>query len=346
MDDLKAFEAQGVSVFEGDLTSEELVAAHYLMKALGHSVQGLNKTDLFHILNLYTAKLIHDEAVNRGMGDSCREFKATETVFDTFGLYMDARESQSSADSFCASPVVCYRCCERGHIARGCKRFRCFRCSEEGHVISGCRKKRAPVSPAVSSREGSRFFSDGGEESVSRKAAAPSVNGSVVVSTVPRIAPRPAPRTSLQVSAPVPVVAEAPVSDYSDPDEEIDAGSHVDSRLDDSQDSQSDCEGLHEFPDSEDRQEDQEDTNSDESDGCGLVCGVGDQDQDRPCWTYLSDELGFDCTDLCLTDFLSMLESDPSLLDQQSSLEIVEAAKEELAEVKRTGVHPYKYLYQ
>ena len=70
-----------------------------------------------------------------------------------------------------------------------------------------------------------------------------------------------------------------------------------------------------------------------------------DEDQIKPCWTYLSDDLGCDCRNMHLREFLTVLETDPFVLDSQSRTEIMDAILEELAAIKTGYVTPYADFY-
>ena len=70
-----------------------------------------------------------------------------------------------------------------------------------------------------------------------------------------------------------------------------------------------------------------------------------EQDQDRPCWTYLSEDVGFDCSNMVLHDFFDYLKSDHCVLDSQQRADILECIEEEWVDVKN-GLSMYSHLYQ
>ena len=63
-----------------------------------------------------------------------------------------------------------------------------------------------------------------------------------------------------------------------------------------------------------------------------------EDDQGWPAWTYLSDELGCDCTRWKLCDFLSFVKSNPDALDPYVLDDVLESAQEDLAECRNNGL--------
>lgn len=138
------------------------------------------------------------------------------------------------------------------------------------------------------------------------------------------VAPRPAPRRSLQVVAPALCTMERSAEDSV-------------GETEGSMQQESDFEVSMDHGDSE---------GCDDQDAEESSFLFDDEDQDRPCWTYMSEHIGVDCRNMCLTDFVSLLESGSTPLDPQSCAEIIEAVREEMNEVKHTGCSPYLHLFQ
>ena len=71
-----------------------------------------------------------------------------------------------------------------------------------------------------------------------------------------------------------------------------------------------------------------------------------DSDQDRPCWTYVSEEAGIDCTDMTLSEFLAFVETDMCPFGEQEKVELLEQARFEHEQIKQGFPNRYYYLYQ
>ena len=340
------------------LSSDEQVVTFYLMKMYDYSFENVTKEDLLSLAQLCAAnmaKVVYPE--------NAEQIESVESIPLT---YLDTRQEDcvQSESTWSSRPVVCYRCNLRGHIARGCKHFKCFRCHEVGHTISGCRKRRSSADPGRT-----RCMADTGK-TASQVSSCPVTPSAGDISSVGR--PTHGSTSSHSTSSgtssiavhtsslcnhssqspsvpdPVPPGAGGDVPDIleSDADEdEVDDASasaaefHGQVSVGDHSDSESVRLNLRmECGDS-----DVEDRDSD-------VDEVGDhrdsEEQGHPCWTYLSDIIGFDSRDMCLREFFDYLESDANALDNDMQSEILDIIKEERAD---TGNNPYKqywYMYQ
>ena len=324
------------------LNSDEEVVASYLMKLYGYQIQCVTVEDLIYLTELCAMTLvkeIHPDCVT----------VCDKNIAHVVNM-LDERQEESDLKGSVWSrpPVVCYRCKVRGHIAKGCKHFKCFRWHEVGHTVIGCRKRRSDASPSTSRQSvsstghGDQTDCAAKELFVSHKCSLPS---------------------SSALSGDVPQESEA---DEDDADHEDDADFEAKEdeaahELDSSQGGGcSDCDSLGMnlqldcVSDDEDLVRDCDVGDGDRSDAqdkdseCGITCG-GDMDseeQGRPCWTYLSDVVGDDTSDMCLRDFLDYLESDCNTLGCVEQAEILSIIQEEKSDIHSDPYLKYWYMYQ
>ena len=76
----------------------------------------------------------------------------------------------------------------------------------------------------------------------------------------------------------------------------------------------------------------------------GSEC-TDDEDIDQPCWTFLSDDLGIDCSRMCLSEFFTYLEDHPSVLSSNDRDEIFAVIREEMDDVSKGLRINYADLY-
>lgn len=161
------------------LSSDESVIGHYLMKILGLQINSINRKDLYYLMLFYLeedkfrhvilkcedGKLLQhsqnqaDEFERRMKchGVEIQQEDSNQTCISRLGKYLNDRDQASTGTTInevSGLKIICYRCKKPGHIARGCKDFRCFRCHEIGHVISGCRKPRKTKSVPIPKQSG------------------------------------------------------------------------------------------------------------------------------------------------------------------------------------------------
>ena len=355
---------EGVSA---ELDNGEEIVTHYLLKLLGLPLfDKIDRFDLMYLSDLYAGKLMYE--LHKLGPDSSEEWKKEVHVREWLRMQQKAERQRVSVPECQRTPVVCFRCKLPGHIARGCKQFRCFRCFELGHTVNGCRKHRSSIttsssgmSPSTSREEEARTPSSGTSSEFSRMLSAE-------VSTLAQC-PKDCKHENA-MSCPLVVLTEKiRPADMATTDDETMAGNtesgddDVDAGLDSDQDDDcasdggsdglllrlegavseqdDDCEQVNDDAD-EQVDHDSDSVNEDNY----VLTKFNEEDDDRPCWTYLSEEAGVDCTDMALHDFLEYLESDANTLDDQDQSDILCAIKEEQADMEMGISNKYWFMYQ
>ena len=71
------------------------------------------------------------------------------------------------------------------------------------------------------------------------------------------------------------------------------------------------------------------------------------EDDEKPAWTYLSEELGIDCSMMKLSDFLAYVKHHPGVIDTDTLQDIMQSAREDIVESREQGfVLKYAELYE
>ena len=347
------------------LDSDPEIVAEYLMKILGLPCFGnVKKSDLWMLLQRYSTLLMQDIMSKEQLKTVQKEHLPSQQVWD-FLLYRSEKEKKD-VPACKRTPVVCYRCKLTGHIARGCKFFRCFRCNEPGHTINGCRKRR----PRCESPKGSRQSSGTSSPVPCRdlnqhhSERAQGLDDNMDVAAAEGISEHQEDEMAGD--------GYGMTEDHSGmlPDTRSECGSEglhlVFDGGDDSLGSDLGQEDMCDDCDRELEEKDQCDSVfEDRGERVGEVTDepvehrtdcvnednfvltrFSEEDEDRPCWTYLSDDCGVDCTDMALHDFVEYLESDANRLDDQSKLDILSAIKEDQAEMEMGIPNRYWFMYQ
>ena len=316
------------------LNSDEEVVASYLMKLYGYQFQDATSEDLMYLTQLCgmeLAKELHPDCVT----------ECDKNIVNIVNMLDERQEKETVQSVHVQTPVICYRCKSRGHIAKGCKHFKCFRCHEVGHTVIGCRKRRSNASPSTS-RPSVSSAGHGNQTDCAPQQFFVSHERSL--------------RSSSPLSVDdVPQESEANEEDVDHASQESDEDPPGDSVSDcgstglklqmdcvsDDEDSARDCdvgEGVGSA--TQDKDSDCGDT------GRQIMDSDEDQDDHRPCWTYLSEDIGFDCRDMCLREFLEYLESGSNVLDCVEQAEILSAIQEEKADCHSSPYSNYYYMYQ
>ena len=323
---------------------DEEVVTLYLLKLFDlPRCDHLNKADLLYLTTLYADKLTYDIYKQEGNEELLEMADKTYRMHQQiYGDKLREKCEQSApVPESHRTPVICWICKKFGHIARGCKHFQCHRCGEIGHVRAGCRKKR----PKFHMKDPSY------STPVSEPAPASSVpllddQEAVVEHENPEDLCEPADAdVDDDLVQDVPEEAEmTTVEDGWSSDGlhlEFDSDSVVGDRGGQDR-GQFSCEDEVQ---SEVGQDDEVMDRGDTSVDYGEDSMDEDDDQSRPCWTLISEDVGVDCSDMVLSDFLEFLKNNPDVLDSQSKEDLVECIEEETAEF-RAGLSKYPHLFQ
>ena len=359
------------------LDDDQQVVAHYLVKLLGlNPFDTIDKHELFDITRLYLVTLYRELYIGPEEEPYIQASISDDKIMK---IFQERSDRQTNSVPECKrTPVVCFRCKLPGHIARGCTQFRCFRCKELGHTIRGCRKRRrGPVGPGRHSSDSCSSPCDMGtlskvqQEECYVESAQSHVESaqSHVEAGQSHIEPAQSHVEAVESGR----LRNEEVEDVSVTSAvESESSGFVTSGVRDSdvlevceqEDEQaSDCasDGLELKLDSAVSEEgdlcEVEDTGSgDDLDEFELDSGAreGDfvlstfsaDDQDRPCWTYLSEDAGVDCTDMALHDFFEYLKSDANQLDEEAISDILDVIKEEQSDIEKGFPNRFWYMYQ
>ena len=247
----------------------------------------------------------HKEFVKRLEAHGIEIDKSSGRPMDDSVLIDVMVESKGAAMSDQPREIICYRCSKPGHIARGCKEYRCHRCNLIGHIAVGCRAKLKRRKSTKSSHSKVRPLS------VNQKSSSKSS---------PSFKPIPAPRKSLMA------LSESQPSDH-----ELSSHPEVSSAFSSMGQDESQLQCTHGDDVVDVSTQLVHEDNVYEKTGLSLCstvskddvakvqsepersCVVGeltDQDDvhiDKPVWSVMSEDLGFDVSNLSLQEFLDVV---------------------------------------
>ena len=332
------------------LNCDQEVVARYLMKLLCLSYfDNVEKADVWMLLQRYSAGLMQEVLSKEQIKTVHEQHLPSEDIWGY--LLHRSEKDKKEIPAGHGTPVVCYRCNLPGHIARGCKFFRCFRCNEAGHTISGCRKRK-PRNPSRrdSSDSGTTQSERSHHREVGVRDVAP-INDNIIhtpvfddsseAMTSNRVSCPSVPDDLSDLSDAEPDVEEETAQDFLEGQSECGSCvSGLNLALDRDCDSEVSEGGEHGCDDTD------EHNTEHVEEGNFILTKFSEDDEDRPCWTYLSDETGVDCTDMALHDFIDYLESDANILDDQAKCDILCAIREDQDDMKMGTQNKYWFMYQ
>ena len=355
-------------------SSDEEVVFYYLMKICGLDFKIIeqDKGSLMALMMIYKQRVFVDSGCHNESCDQetslCMDYLKTRHSTDGANGKMKFEHDV---------PIACYRCKGRGHIARGCKSFFCHRCKEEGHVRSGCRKRlvRDPDSSGSAS-SGSRCDPSSPAEELCEisplhvSTSKPSLNEVVIQDD--HLDPDPD-----QVCETQPVSSEVGANHTQELISSISSAvEHVDEPWPDLFNEEEACTAdvmdhdlevadLFEDNDSDIVLEDRSENGVRRPDevpegfdviytdpGWSIFSWVKENSAEPvqslpvsvegneclpPVWTYLSEELGCDCSQWTRSQFFSHVRANPYCLPAEELEDILETIKEDMAECERSS---------